>query len=149
MTSFKRPVSVLVVVYNAAGEFLLLNRATPPGFWQSVTGSLNPGESPRNAALRELAEETGLLGASSLIDLRQSRLFPIIPPWHKRYAPGVCFNREHWFGVRLRYRRLVRLNPGEHTEACWLRLDKALALAGSSTNREALQLIAVRDALPR
>lgn len=148
--TFKRPVSVLVVVFNAAGEFMLLNRIKPSGFWQSVTGSLMPGESPRHAALRELKEETGLLGASGLIDLRQSRLFPIIQPWRQRYAQGVCFNREHWFALRLPYRWHIRINPAEHSQVLWLPLEKALELASSWTNREAIRLLAMlwqREAL--
>jgi dATP pyrophosphohydrolase len=140
--SYKRPVSVLVVVFNAAGEFMLLNRVKPSGFWQSVTGSLLPGESPRHAAVRELKEETGLLGAAQLVNLHQSRLFPIIKPWRKRYAKGVCFNREHWFAMPLPTRRLVRLNPREHSQVVWLPLEKALELASSWTNREAIRLVA-------
>ena len=138
----KRPISVLVVVFTVAGEFLLVHRIKPEGFWQSVTGSLNPGESPRCAALRELKEETGLLGASGLIDLRQSRLFPIIKAWRERYRDGVCFNREHWFALRLPYRRIIRLNPSEHSQCLWLPIDRALELASSWTNREAMRLLA-------
>ena len=52
--AYKRPQSVLVVVCTRGGEFLMLRRARPSQFWQSVTGSLNPGESPRLAALREI-----------------------------------------------------------------------------------------------
>ena len=36
----KLPLSVLVVVHTAQREVLLLERAARPGFWQSVTGSL-------------------------------------------------------------------------------------------------------------
>jgi len=135
----KRPVSVLVLVCTAAGEFLLLNRVQPAGFWQSVTGSLRPGESPRNAAVRELREETGLMAGGGLIDLRQSRLFPIVRTWRRRYAPGVCFNREHWFVLPLPGRRLIRLNPREHSACVWLPLERALALASSWTNRAAIR----------
>jgi len=136
---YKRPESVLVVAFTQAGDVLLLRRTRPSGFWQSVTGSLRPGESPRSAALRELREETGLLGAADLWDLRQSRLFPIIPAWRARYAPGVCFNREHWFALCLPSRRLIRLNPAEHLEYRWLPASRAAALATSWTNRDAIR----------
>jgi dATP pyrophosphohydrolase len=138
----KRPVSVLVVIYTDAGEFLLLNRVRPPHFWQSVTGSLRPGESPRAAALRELREETGLIGAAGLVDLRASRLFPIKPAWRARYRPGVCFNREHWFALRLPGRRRIRLAADEHSGCVWLRAGEAARLTGSWTNRDAIRLLA-------
>ncbi|MGH7590433.1 MAG: NUDIX hydrolase [Gemmatimonadales bacterium] len=47
-----------------AVETLLLRRGAAgrcPGAWESVHGGIEPGESPTNAALRELAEETGLV----------------------------------------------------------------------------------------
>ncbi|HEU4924249.1 MAG TPA: NUDIX domain-containing protein, partial [Burkholderiales bacterium] len=61
----KLPLSVLVVVHTAAMEVLLLERAARPGFWQSVTGSLDrPDEAPAAAAEREVREETGIELAS-------------------------------------------------------------------------------------
>ncbi len=45
-------------------EFLALrrsrDRAKLPGVWQPVTGKIDPGEGPLAAAVREVAEETGL-----------------------------------------------------------------------------------------
>ena len=60
----KLPLSVLVVVHTAELEVLLLERAARPGFWQSVTGSLDrPDEPFEHAAARELREETGIEAA--------------------------------------------------------------------------------------
>ncbi|QGU32390.1 dihydroneopterin triphosphate diphosphatase [Thermochromatium tepidum] len=137
----KRAQSALVVVCTRGGEFLLMRRAWPEGFWQSVTGSLAPGETPRHAAAREVWEETGLRAGGALIDLRWSVLFPIIPAWRHRYAPNVCFNREYRFALVLDSRRLVRLNPREHLEYRWLPAREAVALAGSWTNRETIQAV--------
>jgi dATP pyrophosphohydrolase len=138
----KRPVSVLVVVFTRAGEFLLLDRVRPPHFWQSVTGSLQPGETPRAAAVRELREETGLVAGSGLVDLRESRLFPIKPAWRVRYRQGVCFNREHWFALPLPARRRIRLAADEHSGCRWLPAAQAARLTGSWTNRDAIRLLA-------
>lgn len=138
---FKRPQSVLVLVCTRGGEFLMLRRARPRGFWQSVTGSLDFGESPRSAALRELREETGLDAGGGLIDLRHSVLFPIVSAWRGRYAVNARFNREYWFAVILDSRRLIRLNPKEHLEYRWLPARRAAVLASSWTNRDAIRAL--------
>jgi dATP pyrophosphohydrolase len=138
----KRAQSVLVVICTRGGEFLMLKRTRPAGFWQSVTGSLALGESPRHAAAREVFEETGLMVGGALIDLRHSNLFPIIRAWRERYAPNVCFNREYWFALVLETRRLIRLNPREHMEYRWLPAMPAQALATSWTNRDAIRAMA-------
>ncbi len=140
--TLKRPQSVLVVICTRSGEFLLLKRTYPADFWQSVTGSLDPGESPRLTAAREVHEETGLRAGGALIDLHRSALFPIIAAWRKRYAPNVCFNREYWFALVLESRRLIRLNPREHLEYRWLPAPAAIQLVGSWTNRDAIRALA-------
>jgi len=139
---YKRPQSVLVVICTRGGEFLMLRRTHPGQFWQSVTGSLAPGESPRSAALREVWEETGLRVGSALIDLKHSVLFPIVRAWRARYAPNVCFNREYWFALVLETRRMIRLNPLEHLEYRWLSAERAARLTGSWTNRNAIRALA-------
>ena len=136
---FKRPESVLVVVYTTDLDVLLISRRKPEGFWQSVTGSLESGETPAQAAARELAEETGIV--ASVNDHAISRSFPIAAAWRRRYAPGVTENLEHEFSVQLPERCEVVLDPTEHVEYCWLPIVEAMAKVSSRTNRAALQAI--------
>jgi len=116
----------------------MMRRTRPADFWQSVTGSQRWGESPRQAALRELREETGIQAGSALLDLRHSEQFPIVSAWRHRYAPAAYYNREHWFALWLPGRRLIRRNPEEHAEHRWLPWQRAAQLAASWTNRDAI-----------
>ncbi len=55
---WKNPVSVLVVIFaRDTGRVLMLQRRDDPSFWQSVTGSQEPGESLMETAKREVLEE--------------------------------------------------------------------------------------------
>lgn len=46
-----------VVLINSAGDIFAGERRGVPGGWQMPQGGIDPGETPREAALRELAEE--------------------------------------------------------------------------------------------
>lgn len=136
---YKRPESVLVLVYTAQRDVLLLNRVAPAGFWQSVTGSLEPDEQPLQAAIRELAEETGLHN-EAVISCEWQNRFEIRQPWRQRYAPGVTHNVEHVFTCELAQRPAhITLAADEHSEFCWLNVEQALERMSSVTNRDALQ----------
>jgi dATP pyrophosphohydrolase len=135
---YKRPESVLVVIYTVIKEVLLIQRRDVPGFWQSVTGSLREHESKLAAAKRELWEETGLVADERLHDCQYQNRFEIKPPWRARYAPNVTHNIEHVFSICLSSREPIQLNPTEHTDYCWLPLEQAAAKATSYTNREAI-----------
>ena len=139
--SHKLPVSVLVVVYTRSLDVLLIERAQRPGFWQSVTGSLDRlDEPPALAALREVREETGIVGdPASLTDWRIANVFEIFSHWRHRFAPGTTHNTEHVYGLALGDRVPVRLAPDEHTAYDWLPWQEAEARCFSWTNRDAIR----------
>jgi dATP pyrophosphohydrolase len=135
---FRRPESVLIVIYTAAGEFLLLERCRPPGFWQSVTGTLEWGEMADDAARRELIEETGIT-QGFLRNLQWTQVYEILPAFGKKYAPGITRNLEHAFALKLLDRVPVTLSPREHVRFQWASAGDALEMASSSTNRAVIQ----------
>jgi len=125
---------VLIVIYTAGGEFLLLERVRPPGFWQSVTGSLEWGEMADDAARREVVEETGIT-QGMLRNLQWTQTYEILPSFGKTYAPGVTRNLEHAFALKLLERVHVILSAKEHVQYRWARADEAIETVSSSTNR--------------
>ncbi|MBI5611712.1 MAG: dihydroneopterin triphosphate diphosphatase [Gammaproteobacteria bacterium] len=143
---YKRPESVLVVVYARTGKVLLLKRADGPDYWQSVTGSMHWGdEQPLATAVRELREETGItVSPQALRDWRTSNRYVIFPEWRHKYAPGTCENTEHVFSLELPEEVAVTLTPAEHTDYAWVPLAAAATRVFSWTNRQAIEALAGR-----
>jgi dATP pyrophosphohydrolase len=147
--SFKTPVSVLVVIHTPSHEVLLLERAGHPGFWQSVTGSLETGERPVEAAIREVAEETGITCTEAdLCDWRLANRFEIFPQWRARYAEGVTHNTEHVFSLRVA-KQAIRIAPDEHLAWHWLPWREAAAACFSWTNRDAILMLGANLSVER
>lgn len=137
--TYRRPISVLVVVFTDDAQVLLLRRYQPFDFWQSVTGSLKNDESHADAAARELQEETGLIEEGELSYREVSRQFVIDPRWRDRFAPGVVENVEFEWRYRLRAVSEIKLNKEEHFECRWLPIDEAIETVWSWTNRDAIK----------
>jgi dATP pyrophosphohydrolase len=143
----KIPVSTLVVIYTPALEVLLIERADRPGYWQSVTGSEDEGESLRQTAIREVAEETGLDAVGhELVDWGVSNVYEIYAIWRHRYAPGVTHNTEHIFGLRLPGPLAVRLAPHEHLRWRWVPWREAAEEVFSWSNRQAILMLPDKEA---
>ncbi len=139
----KIPISVLVLIHNRNREVLLLERADRPGFWQSVTGSLDFIDEPfESAAIREVAEETGIdvqaLPLGSLQNLHHAVQYEIYPGWRHRYPPGVERNTEHWFALEVPANTAIQLAPREHLQYVWLPYQEAAQTCFSHTNRDAI-----------
>lgn len=141
--NYKLPVSVLVVVHTADLQVLLLERALRPGYWQSVTGSLDwPDEPLERAAAREVKEETGIDAASGkLASWKLANTFEIYLQWRHRFGPGVTHNTEHVFGLALPRALPVNIAPDEHIAFAWLPWREAAEKCFSWSNRDAIRLL--------
>jgi dATP pyrophosphohydrolase len=145
---FKTPISALVLIHTKDLQVLIMERADKAGFWQSVTGSLEKGETPIQAAVREVQEETGLNAIQyDLQDWQASNIYEIYPHWRHRYAPGVIENKEYLFGLELPSNVPIKLAPNEHLRYEWVDWREAAKRVFSWTNVDALKRLGERHQL--
>ncbi len=131
-----RTISVAVVRSEPGGARVLLLRRVPNrgAFWQIVTGRLEPGESPAEAAAREVLEETG-------------QSLPVVPLGY-RHAFGLgdelppLVVEEEAFAAAWSGGADPRLNAAEHDAFCWLTVEEAVAKLPFEGLRRAVRLAA-------
>lgn len=129
----KRTVSV--TVRRADGLVLLLQRTDARGgFWQPVTGKVEPGESVAAAAQRELKEETGL--ALEVAPLNYEHVFA----FGDARPPQLL--RESAFVARVAQDAVVTLDPSEHQAFGWFSLEEAIAKVPHAGLAKAIKLTA-------
>jgi dihydroneopterin triphosphate diphosphatase len=142
VTVYKQPRSIQVVIFTdeeRQSRYLLLKRIpSQGGFWQSLTGSLEGDETHRQAAVREIKEETGILAIESdLIDLGLTNVFEIAPKWLPKYPPGTIYNEEVCFALKVPEQE-VALDAAEHTDYIWVDYETAMGMLFWDSNRRAL-----------
>ena len=141
--SFKKPISSLVLIYTEDFKVLLMERADKKAFWQSVTGSLEENETPRETAAREVFEETGInTNQYTLEDWHLSHVYEIYAHWRFRYAPDITHNTEHIFGLKLPSIIPIQLSEHEHVRYLWVDWREAMDKVFSWTNVEAIKKLA-------
>jgi dATP pyrophosphohydrolase len=137
---YKIPVSVLVVIHTPDLRVLLLERADHPGWWQSVTGSQEAGESLVETVTREVREETGIdVTRHRLVDHSRQNIYEIYDCYRHRYAPGVTHNTEHVYSLEVPEGIVPRLAPSEHLSWQWQPWPVAADLCFSPSNAEAIR----------
>lgn len=140
MHKVKTPVSALVLIHTSDLQVLIMERADKAGFWQSVTGSIEGDETPYQAAIREVKEETGLDALTyDFKDWQAFNTYEIYPHWRHRYAEGVTENTEHLFGLTLPTTVEISLAPEEHIRYEWVDWREAAQRVFSWTNVDALK----------
>jgi dATP pyrophosphohydrolase len=140
-----------VLVHTPELRVLLLERADFPGYWQSVTGSREVGETLAETATRELREETGLDAAAfgGVVDWKRTNEYEIFARWRHRYPPGTTHNTEHVFSLQVARPVPVQLAPGEHLSHLWLPWEEAAPKCFSWSNRQAIEELPRRVAAER
>ena len=138
---YKNNQSVLVVIYaENTRRVLMLQRRDDVDFWQSVTGSLETGETPTETAIRELWEEVRFkieAKSTALFDCNESVEFEIFPHFRYKYAPNVTHCQEHWFLLAVAQEFTPELT--EHLAFQWVSPTRAIQMTKSPNNAEAIR----------
>jgi 8-oxo-dGTP pyrophosphatase MutT (NUDIX family) len=138
----RRPEEVFVVVHraNARGrEYLVLERSPERhGYWHLVSGALEAGEEPEEAARRELAEEVGL--GTSVHDLGKTYVYPLAgepSDVRARFAPDATEVSVTSFTAEAEPGWEPTLDA-EHVAYRWCSADDAIALLRYPEPRDAV-----------
>lgn len=123
---------------------ILLTHRTEDRYWHVVAGVVEHGESIADAAVRELREETGLVG-TDLMELGPPVAYPVTPELRQRYdyPSDVHEVTVYSFAGRAPAGWEPTLND-EHDEYRWTTVEEAISLLHWPEAREAVRRLATR-----
>ena len=136
----RAPIQVLVILYKKEKEEILycVGLRSSKNIWQFVAGGAEDKETPIEATVRELREETGInIKEEDLIVLDSKATIPVVNvtgtyTWGK----DVFVIPEYAFAVEATSFQIKLSN--EHTEFKWLKYDKAMEILTYDSNKTAL-----------
>jgi putative (di)nucleoside polyphosphate hydrolase len=108
-----------IALFNRDGLVFVANRIDTKGrSWQMPQGGIDDGEEPRDAARRELAEETGIEDAEILGAMRGWLTYDLPPAFAARVWRGrFRGQKQKWFAMRFTGRdRDIDLAASKHPE---------------------------------
>lgn len=135
----KRRKIVHAVITDPSGRFLILKRVPNEydkvGLWDLPGGSVEPGEHPVAAVIREIHEECGIPGAITGFICRYE--------WPHYAKPSVILECECYRAILVPSppECRIRVNASEHTQARWVsrwELDQYEFLSATKANMDKL-----------
>ena len=133
---------VKVLVHDGERVLLLHRRPERGNFWQPITGTIEEGEAPLDAARRELDEETGQRGEPRSLEMTQS--FMIESEYLESRYPAPIVASEVAYEIALDSRLPIRVDAEEHDAWGWFTFAEAYERIRWTDDREALERLAAR-----
>lgn len=124
------------VVVRTAAEGNQVVLVSDGRYWGLPKGNLEPGETPEDAALREVSEETGI-GRDALSVIAELAASEYV--YRRRDSGRLVFKRVHQYLMTAPPGTELHRQESEIADAAWLGFDEAMRHAGFADTRRALR----------
>lgn len=133
----REPFQVLIIPYRffESGLEVLVGKRSDGGYWQLISGGGESGEALQQAAIRELEEETGLIGRGWVKLDAMCMLPKIYYQGHEHWNNNIYVIPEHCFMVQVQGSPKIST---EHSELKWLQATEASSIVKYDSNRIAI-----------